>query len=127
MELDQIMKFNNFVVVGNTINEEKYAYKIKHGLLEHGYSVRCVGKELASLNDVDFDIDIIDLCINPKIGLELLTENTKSIKGVVIQPGAESDDIAKFLHEKNIPFLESCVLVGLSLYAKDKNKIANLN
>ena len=46
MTLQNIMKLKNFVVVGNTINEEKYAYKIKEGLLKSGYNVECVGKEL---------------------------------------------------------------------------------
>ena len=35
MELKEIMELKNFVVVGNTINEDKYAYKIKKGLLEN--------------------------------------------------------------------------------------------
>ena len=44
MTLENVMKLKNFVVVGNTINEEKYAYKIKDGLLKAGYNVECVGK-----------------------------------------------------------------------------------
>ena len=28
MDLIEVMRFNNFVVVGNTVLEEKYAYKI---------------------------------------------------------------------------------------------------
>mgnify|MGYP003324436578 CR=1 FL=1 len=34
MTLENVMKLNNFVVVGNTINEEKYAYKIKEELIK---------------------------------------------------------------------------------------------
>ena len=36
MELKEVMEQNVFAVVGNTVNEEKYAYKIKAKLLEHG-------------------------------------------------------------------------------------------
>ena len=79
MELKEIMRLNNFVVVGNTILEDKYAYKIKQGLLEAGYNVECVGKELDAINDVKKDIDVLDLCINPVVGLKLLKENTKKI------------------------------------------------
>ena len=116
MTLEQIMQLKNFVVVGNTINEEKYAYKIKKGLFEAGYNVLCVGKELNSINDVDFEIDVLDLCINPNLGINLLKENKKDIKVVVIQPGAESEEIKEFLINKKIEFLEACLLVGLKLY-----------
>lgn len=46
MDLKEIMQQHTFAVAGDTLNEEKYAYKIKHGLLEHGYNVYSVGKEL---------------------------------------------------------------------------------
>ena len=34
-----MMDYQHFIVVGDTVNEEKYAYKIKHELLK--YSTRC--------------------------------------------------------------------------------------
>ena len=118
MELIDVMKLNNFVVVGNTINEDKYAYKIKQGLINAGYNVECVGKELGSIDEVSFDIDVLDLCIHPALGIELLKKCTKNIKIVVIQPGAESDEIKSYLKESNIKFIEGCLLVGLRLYRK---------
>ena len=122
MDLKEIMQQNTFAVAGDTLKEEKYAYKIKQGLLEHGYTTYAVGKELASFNDIPGDIDIIDLCINPVKGLALLKECTKSFKSIVIQPGAESDELLAYLNEKKLPYIQGCVLVGLSLYAKDKKK-----
>lgn len=116
MELKDIMELKNFVVVGDTLNSEKYGYKIKHALLEKGYNVECVYKELKSINDVSFDIDCLDLVINPFKGIELLKKNKKKIKTVVIQPGAESEEIINFLKENNIDYLEGCLLVGLKLY-----------
>ncbi|MBR0495683.1 MAG: CoA-binding protein [Treponema sp.] len=121
MELPEIMQQQVFAVAGDTLNPEKYAYKIKQGLLEHGYTVHAVGKELASFNDIPGDIDIIDLCINPVKGLALIRECTKPFKCIVIQPGAESEELLSYLNEKNLPYIEGCVLVGLSVYAKDKN------
>ncbi|MBQ8292269.1 MAG: CoA-binding protein [Bacilli bacterium] len=118
MMLDKVMKLDNFVVVGNTLVEDKYAYKIKQGLVEAGYKVACVGKELSSINDVDFEIDVLDLCINPHVGINLLKENKKKIKTVVIQPGAESEEIIDFLKTNQIDYLEGCLLVGLKLYKK---------
>ena len=74
MDLKEIMQQHTFAVAGDTLNEEKYAYKIKHGLLEHGYNVYSVGKELESFNDIPEEIDIIDLCINSVKGLKLIQE-----------------------------------------------------
>ncbi|MCI5774733.1 MAG: CoA-binding protein [Erysipelotrichaceae bacterium] len=119
MDLKNIMQFNNFVVAGNTLLEEKYAYKIKHALLEHGYNVACIDKEYQDLSEIPFAIEILDLCIHPAKGLKILQDNTRDIQAVVIQPGAESPEIIDFLTKHNIPFIEGCLLVGLSLYPKN--------
>jgi len=117
MELPQIMKEKVFAVAGDTLNEEKYACKIKKGLEEHGYKAYGVGKELTSFNEIPEEIDIIDLCINAVKGLKLLQECKKSFKCIVIQPGAESEELLAYLNEKNLPYIQGCLLVGLSLYA----------
>lgn len=122
MDLKEIMQQETFALAGDTLNEEKYAYKIKQGLLEHGYKVYAVGKELASFNDIPDGIDIIDLCINPVKGLSLIKECTRPFKCIVIQPGAESDELLAYLDEKKLPYIQGCLLVGLSLYAKDRKK-----
>lgn len=117
MDLQEIMSQRTFAVLGNTLDESKYAYKIKQELLEHGYTVYCVGKELESLNEIEEEIDIIDLCIHPAKGIKLLKECTKNFKCIVIQPGAESEEILNYLNEKQLPYIEGCLLVGLSVYA----------
>lgn len=116
MDLKTIMELSNFVVVGNTLNEEHYAYKIKQALLQKGYNVQCVYKELKFIDEVSFDIDCLDLCINPIKGLEILKNTSKTFKVVVLQPGSESDEIISYLESKNIPFIKGCLLVGISLY-----------
>ena len=120
MDLKEIMQQKVFVVVGDTLNEEKYAYKIKDGLIKAGYEVYAVGKELESINDVCGEIDIIDLCIHPAKGIKLLKECKKKYKCVVIQPGAESDEIIEYLTSNNLPYIEGCILVGLSMYCQNK-------
>lgn len=117
MDLKEIMKYHTFVVVGDTLNKEKYAYKIKQELINSNYKVYCVGKELKSLNDIDDEIDIIDLCINPPAGLKLLKENKKNFKCMIIQPGAGSYEITKFLNENNYDYIDGCLLVGIRLYS----------
>lgn len=118
MDLKEVMQQNNFVVVGDTLKEEKYAYKIKKGLQEKGYQVQAVGKELVSINDVSGDIDTIDLCINPVKGLKLIQACKKPFKCIVIQPGAESEPLKEYLHKNQLPYLEGCLLVGMKLYSK---------
>ena len=117
MTLKEVMCQQNFAVVGDTLNEEKYAYRIKQGLSEHSYTVFCVGKELSSLNDIAEEIDIIDLCTNSTAGLELIRDCKKPFKCIVIQPGAESPELINYLRENELPFIEGCLLVGLSMYS----------
>ncbi len=116
MELQEIMRQRVFAVVGNTLDSEKYAYKIKQGMIEKGYTVYAVGKELPSLNDVPEEIDIIDLCIHPAKGLELMRECKKSFKCIVLQPGAESAELVAYLEEKGMPYINGCLLVGMRLF-----------
>ena len=112
------MQQHTIAVAGDTLNEEKYAYKIKQGLLEHGYKVYSVGKELESFNDIPEEIDIIDLCINSVKGLKLIQECKKTFKCIVIQPGVESDELLAYLDEHKLPYIQGCLLVGLSVYSK---------
>lgn len=121
MDLIEVMQQNTFVVVGDTINEEKYAYKIKTELIRNGYNTFGVWKEYESLDGIEEEIDIIDLCINPKWGLKYIQECNKKYKCIVIQPGAESQELIQYLTEMKIPFIEGCLLVGLRLYAKKRN------
>ncbi|WP_312280853.1 CoA-binding protein [Oscillibacter sp.] len=116
MELQEIMRQRVFAVVGNTLDSEKYAYKIKQGMIEKGYTVYAVGKELPSLNDVPEEIDIIDLCIHPAKGLELMRECKKDFKCIVLQPGAESAKLVAYLEEKGMPYINGCLLVGMRLF-----------
>lgn len=117
MQLKDIMKEKNFAVLGNTIDESTYAYKIKEGLISKGCTVYAVGKELKSLNDIEGDIDVIDLCINAHKGLELLKECKKPFKTIVIQPGASNEQLIQYLIDNKIDYIDGCLLVGIKLYA----------
>lgn len=118
MDLKEIMQHNDFVVCGDTLNADKYAYKIKNALIAANYNVFCVGKELADIDSVPIDNFILDLCINPKKGLDLLKATSKNIKCVLIQPGAESLEIIAFLEKNSIKYLQGCALVGLKVYPR---------
>jgi predicted CoA-binding protein len=118
MDLKGIMEQKTFAVLGDTLNEKKTAYEIKEKMTENGYKVFPVGKELNSINDIPEDIDIIDLCIHPAKGLPLMKECKKSFKAVVVQPGAGDEDLFNYLKAENIPYIEGCLLLGLSMFKK---------
>ena len=113
MELKEIMNYKNFAVIGNTIDSEKYAYKIKENLKYYGYNVYGVHKEYSAIDAIEEEVEVVDLCINPVLGLKYLKETKKDYKVVLIQPGAESEEIREYLNSINKPFLEGCALVGI--------------
>ena len=113
MEIQDVMKERNFAILGDTLNPDKYAFKIRQAMLEAGYQVACVGKELQSLNQVPFEIDVIDLCIHPIKGLKLLKETDKPFKMIVIQPGAEDEALIEYLDSRQLPYIRGCLLKGL--------------
>ena len=125
MDLREIMCQQTFAVVGNTLNQEKYAAKIKEGLLSQGYTVYAVGAELPSLNNIPEDIDIIDLCIRPDRGLALLRENRKPFRCIVLQPGADSPELLRWLEEQHLPYIHGCLLVGMRLYPRTAQASGN--
>ena len=125
MDLREIMCQQTFAVVGNTLNQEKYAAKMKEGLLSQGYTVYAVGAELPSLNDIPEDIDIIDLCIRPDRGLALLRENRKPFRCIVLQPGADSPELLRWLEEQHLPYIHGCLLVGMRLYPRTAQASGN--
>lgn len=118
MDLREVMEQHVFVVAGNTADPEKFAYKIKQGLIRNGCRVYAVGKELSSINEVAEPIDIIDLCVRPDRGLTLIRECRKNFKCIVIQPGAESEELVSYLQRNQLPYINNCLLVGLERYGK---------
>ena len=114
------LNFKNLCVVGDVGNEKKYAYRILNKLKENGYNAFGVSlKEgeniFKSLSEVPYNIEVIDLCINPIKGIEFIKEaKALEINKVLIQPGAESEEILNFCKENSICAIEGCALVELS-------------
>lgn len=119
MEAKDLLKHKNWVVIGDVVNKEKYAYKILNKLASRGYSVKGVhpkgGEEIyKTLGEVPYKIDVIDLCINPISGIKFIEEaKTLGIKYVLIQPGAESREILNYCKDNDINAIEGCALIAL--------------
>lgn len=109
-----------WAVIGDVLNEKKYAYKILENFKNKGQKVVGVspysksGEVYKSLEEIDYNIEGVNLCINPKVGYEILNnDNRHNIKCVIAQPGARSEDIKKLCESKNINYIEACTLVTL--------------
>ena len=117
---EMIKNYNQWVVIGDVCNESKYAHKILEKFKSKGYRVVGVhpkGGEgtFKELEVIPFDTDAIDLCINPVSGFKYIKElPILGIKNVLIQPGAESDEIIKFCEENEINVVKDCALVQLN-------------
>ena len=119
MDIKELIMKNNWVVIGDVNNKEKYAYKILEKFKDKGYTVagdHPKGGEgvYKSLKEVPYKINAIDLCINSKLGIEYLKEARElEIKNILIQPGAESEEILVYCKENKINAIENCALVQL--------------
>ncbi|CAM2790540.1 CoA-binding protein [Hathewaya histolytica] len=117
MNISNLFKLYNWVVVGDVTNQTKYAYRILNTLKSEKYNAAGVNPRgngdgaFTSLKEVNFKIEVIDLCINPVQGLEIIKEaKDMGIKNVLIQPGAESEEILTYCKENEINAIEGCVL-----------------
>ncbi|MDF2546044.1 CoA-binding protein [Anaerosolibacter sp.] len=117
----EMLNEKRWAVVGDVLNPSKFAHIIKNRLINNQYDVfqvnpRSQSPEVyRSLGEIKESIDVIDLCINPRTGLDIVKEaDTLGIKKIFIQPGAESEEIIDFCKENNLQYYLGCVLVELS-------------
>lgn len=100
----------NILLLGDTNNYEKFAYKILKLLETKNFNIYCVDKQYEKISDVDANFDVVILCMHPIKSFNLLKNNVHKLKNVIIQPGAESEDIIELLKFANVNFTLGCVL-----------------
>ena len=120
LKANELLEYTNWVVVGDVLNNLKYAYKILSSLKESGFNVVGLNPSVKNeeaynrLSDVPYKIEVLNLCINPYKGIKILQEaHQLKIDKVLIQPGAESTEILNFCRENGIQAIEGCTLVEL--------------
>lgn len=123
MKASELLSYKNWVVVGDVLNSSKYAYRISNALRDADFNVSGVnprdssGEVYNTLEAVPYKIDVIDLCINPVSGLKVIEAGISlGINKILIQPGAESDEILSLCKDKGIIAIEGCALVELAYY-----------
>lgn len=117
------LKMKNWAVVGATDKKEKYGYKIVNTLNENDYNVFPINPSLdeidgikvyKNLSEIEEDIEVVDMVVNPQIGKLVIKEiNKLGIKNVWLQPGTRSDEIREYARENNINIVESCIYATL--------------
>ena len=115
--LTALKEEKNWVIIGDTSNPKKYAYKIYNEFKNLGYNIISINpynkdSEFKNLSNIPKEITAIDFCINVSKGLDVLKEYKNSnIKYLLAQPGARSSELQKYCIENNIIYLEGCALV----------------
>jgi uncharacterized protein len=124
MNAHDFMNYKSWAVAGDVLNSSKYAYKILNSLKGAGYNTVGVNPRASSeevykslieaVNNAG-NVEVLDLCINSKSGIEIVREAKElGIKYVLIQPGAESEEILNYCADNGIIAIEGCALVELS-------------
>ena len=115
------LRCQTWAVAGDVLNETKYAHTIAETLQKEGYQVvlvnRCCrdARVYRCLSDYGPGIEVLDLVIHPRLGLQLVQEaDALGIKRVLIQPGAESEAIIAYCAEHGLEAVEGCVLRALA-------------
>lgn len=112
-----------WAVVGASDDPSRFGHKIWHALRNHGYRVYPVNPKLdtvagekcyASVLDLPETPDVVDMVVNPKVGLEVMKDLAKlGVKTAWMQPGTRSDEIRDYATENGVELIEDCVLVQL--------------
>ena len=116
MDLSDVMKQRSFVVVGNTHDPKNMLIKSsKRCWRTNIKSMRLAANTNRSMKCPERSISLIYVFV--RIGDWNCSKNAKKpFRGVVIQPGASSEALLRYLEDKQIPYLQGCLLKGLQLY-----------
>ena len=110
-------------VIGASNNPERYSNKAIKMLLEYGHvpvPVSPGAKKIegidavASVAEIDSKIDTLTLYVGPSKSLALADDIIRLRPGrVIMNPGAENQELADRLHAAGIPVENACTLVLL--------------
>ncbi|ASJ12671.1 CoA-binding protein [Thermococcus thioreducens] len=117
--------FRRIALVGASPNPDKYGNVILRDLLEKGFEVLLVNPKYdeieglrcyRSVRELPKDVDVIVFVVPPHVGLQVAKEAVEAgFKRLWFQPGAESDEIARFLDEKGVEYsFWKCIMVETS-------------
>lgn len=111
------------VVLGASPKPERYSNKAVKKLVKHGHRVIPVHpvveeieglKVKKGLSEISESVDTLTLYIGPQNLSHLISSIIQlKPKRVIMNPGAESEELAQALEQAGIPYLKKCTLVLL--------------
>jgi uncharacterized protein len=112
------MEKQNWVVIGDVLNEAKPAARVVSTLREAGKTVHLVnprdrtGTCKPTLSAVEDPVEVVDLIINSRDGIKQVEQMVSlGIKQIWIQPGAGSEEILALCRANGIEIFQGCVMV----------------
>ena len=111
------------LVIGASINPDRYAYKAIISLVNHKQKVYALGLKAGEVGGIVFDtekiqykdIDTVTLYVGPQ-NQAVYYDYIASLnpRRVIFNPGTENDEFEKRLQAQGIAAVENCTLVLLS-------------
>lgn len=122
-------KNNSIALIGASTNKEKFGHKILVDLDNKGHVVIPINnkeieidgkKVFKNVNEISDCPSIINFVVPPHIGFEITKDLVESgYDNFWYQPGAESDEISKYLDSKNKNYIDDkCIMVVSNLIDK---------
>lgn len=119
---DFISDQNTYAVVGATVNQEKFGYKVLKKLKDNGLRVVGVNpkyeevlgvKCYPSLAKIDISIDTVVTVVKPEATEEVVKECVRlGIKKIWMQPGSESEKAIEIAEQAGIGVVSgACIVV----------------
>ena len=112
------------VIIGASEKPNRYSYKAMLALLDNGHDVKLVnpykasieGKPcLASVADIDKQIDTVTLYVNPSRFKDHIDEVIRAKpRRVIMNPGTEDAQIEEKMSQHGIDVVRGCTLVMLA-------------
>ncbi|MFL6516214.1 MAG: CoA-binding protein [Chthoniobacterales bacterium] len=113
------------VVLGASPKRDRYAFKALNMLRDYGhepvpvnpaYGEICGTTCFPQISDVSDPIDTVTLYLGKRRSDPLIEEITNSgARRLILNPGAENDDLAKAARARGIEVVEGCTLVMLTV------------
>lgn len=114
------------LIIGASINPERYSYKAAEKLLQHNHEIYMIGNREGSLFEHQIvkgmplydDVDTVTLYVSAKHQVSYYDYIIYlKPRRVIFNPGTENHELEALLKKHHIAYESSCTLVLLSLSA----------
>ena len=124
-----IVRSMKVLVLGASMNEDRYSNRAIKKLMAHGFEVVALGNKEGEVDGVEIKKELYPFENIHTITLYLNPQNQKAYydyilslkpKRVIFNPGTENAELQELLKQNNIEFEEACTLVMLGMGVFDK-------